>query len=105
MSNQKKLVIHGGTPVRTEPFPSWPRSTGEMRESLVHTLEHEKWGVGSEAVKRFEDEFAKFHDADFAISTNSGTTALWIALKAAGVKAGDEVIIPAYTFVATASDV
>ncbi len=105
MSNQKKLVIHGGTPVRTEPFPSWPRSTGEMRESLVHTLEHEKWGVGSEAVKRFEDEFAKFHDADFAISTNSGTTALWIALKAAGVKAGDEVIIPAYTFVATASAV
>ena len=105
MAKANKLAIHGGTPVRTEPFPSWPRSTTEMRDSLVHTLEHEKWGVGSEAVKRFEEEFAKFHDARFALSTNSGTAALWIALKAAGVKAGDEVIIPAYTFIATASAV
>jgi len=61
--------------------------------------------VGSEAITRFEESFAVFQDAKYCISTNSGTAALWVALKAAGVKAGDEVIIPAYTFIATASAV
>jgi dTDP-4-amino-4,6-dideoxygalactose transaminase len=61
--------------------------------------------VGSDAISRFEDAFAAFHDAKYCISTSSGTTALWVSLKAAGVKAGDEVIIPAYTFIATASAV
>ncbi|MFQ6676482.1 MAG: DegT/DnrJ/EryC1/StrS family aminotransferase [Fidelibacterota bacterium] len=99
------LALYGGPPVRPRPFPSWPRPTRTMRESLIRTLEHEQWGVGSEVVKRFERAFARFHDSRFAISTNSGTAALWVALKAAGVRPGDEVIVPAYTFVATASAV
>lgn len=97
--------MHGGEPVRKKPFPDWPRPTEAMKDSLIHTLTREKWGVGSEVVERFEREFARFHDGKFALSTNSGTAALWVALKAAGVKPGDEIIIPAYTFVATASAV
>lgn len=100
-----KLALFGGIPVRTKPFPEWPRLTSELGESVLKTLQNENWGVGSDAISRFEDAFASFHDAKYCISTSSGTTALWVALKAAGVKAGDEVIIPAYTFIATASAV
>ncbi|MEE9167154.1 MAG: DegT/DnrJ/EryC1/StrS family aminotransferase [Candidatus Neomarinimicrobiota bacterium] len=99
------LALHGGNPVRVEPFPPWPQPTDAMRKNLLRTLDSEKWGVGSEVVQQFEREFARFHHSRFAISTNSGTAALWVALKAAGVKLGDEIIIPAYTFVATASAV
>ena len=102
---KSKLAINGGEPVRTEPFPGWPRPTEKMKEQLIHTFENEAWGIGSKVVKDFEDAFANFHDSKFALSVNSGTAALWVALKAAGVKAGDEVIVPAYTFVATASAV
>jgi len=100
-----KLALFGGNPVRTKPFPEWPRPTSELGESVLKTLQNENWGVGSDAISRFEDAFAAFHDAKYCISTSSGTTALWVSLKAAGVKAGDEVIIPAYTFIATASAV
>ena len=102
---KSKLAIHGGEPVRIEPFPSWPRPTEKMKKQLIHTFENEAWGIGSQVVKDFEYAFANFHDSKFSLSVNSGTAALWVALKAAGVKAGDEVIVPAYTFVATASAV
>ncbi len=100
-----KLALFGGDPIRTDLFPEWPRPTSELGDSVLKTLQNENWGVGSDAISRFEDAFAAFHDAKYCISTSSGTTALWVALKAAGVKAGDEVIIPAYTFIATASAV
>ncbi len=99
------LALFGGSPVRATPFPSWPRPTSDLSTSVLNTLQNEDWGVGSDVIARFEEEFAAFHNATYCISTSSGTTALWVALKAAGVKAGDEVIIPAYSFIATASAV
>jgi len=101
----EKLALFGGKPVRTKPFPSWPRISKDIKENLFNTLENDGWGVGSDAVKNFEEKYAKYHDAKFAISTSSGTTALWVSLKAAGVKAGDEVILPPYTFIATGSSI
>ena len=56
-------------------------------------------------VDRFEDELSSYTGAKYAISVVNGTAALQIALKLAGVKAGDEVLIPALTFVATANAV
>ena len=100
-----KLALFGGKPVRAKPFPSWPRISKDIKENLFNTLENDGWGVGSDAVKNFEEKYAKYHDAKFAISTSSGTTALWVSLKAAGVKAGDEVILPPYTFIATGSSI
>jgi len=101
----ERLAIFGGKPVRTKPFPSWPRISKDIKKNLFNTLENDGWGVGSDAVKNFEDKYAKYHDAKFAISTSSGTTALWVSLKAAGVKAGDEVMLPPYTFIATGSSI
>lgn len=100
-----ELALFGGKPVRKEPFPVWPRITEGQKEQLLNTLESDSLGIGSDAIKAFEDQFADFHDAKYCIATSSGTNALWVALKAGGVSAGDEVIIPPYTFIATASAV
>ncbi len=100
-----KLAIHGGDPIRTTPFPAWPRVNNSLKNQVLQTLENDGWGIGSGAIDAFNEGFAQYHDARYCIATNSGTTALWVALKAAGVQAGDEVIVPAYTFIATATAV
>jgi len=100
-----ELALFGGNPVRKKPFPVWPRVTAGQKEQLLNTLESDSLGIGSDAIKAFEDQFAEFQDAKYCIATSSGTNALWVALKAGGVSAGDEVIIPPYTFIATASAV
>lgn len=56
-------------------------------------------------VKQFETKFAKFSKTKHAIAVNSGTAALHMALWVADVKAGDEVILPSFTFIATAEAV
>ncbi len=53
-------------------------------------------------VKKFEDEFAAYCGVKHAVGVNSGTDALYLALAALGVGEGDEVILPTYTFIATA---
>jgi dTDP-4-amino-4,6-dideoxygalactose transaminase len=55
-----------------------------------------------EDVLAFEDEFAKFHRARYAVGVSSGTAALFLALKSLGIKNSDEVIVPAFTYIATA---
>ncbi|HIE44291.1 MAG TPA: DegT/DnrJ/EryC1/StrS family aminotransferase, partial [Candidatus Omnitrophica bacterium] len=71
---------------------------------VVEILKSGKWWYG-EKVKEFEKKFSHFQDAKCGITTASGTVALEVSLLCCGVGAGDEVIIPAYTFVATASAV
>ena len=100
-----KLALFGGKPVREKSFPFWPQPTEKIKQEVLHCIHEEGWGIGSTVIDRLCELFADYHDAKYAIATNSGTTALWVALKAAGVKAGDEVIVPAYTFIATASSV
>jgi len=52
-------------------------------------------------VSTLENEFAKYCIADYALATSSGTSSLLVSLIALGLKPGDEVIVPAYTFIAT----
>jgi len=99
-----ELALKGGKPVRTKPFPEWPMYDECEERALLDVLRSRKWWYG-ERVKEFEGKFASYQDARFGITTTSGTTALQIALIAAGVGAGDEVIVPPYTFVATATAV
>ena len=102
----RKLALCGGTPVRTKPFPQWPIFGEEEEQALIRTLRSGKWGRldGSE-VARFERDFADYHQAKHAIAVVNGTVSLQIALLAAGIQAGDEVIVPPYTFLSTASAV
>ncbi|MFZ9847525.1 MAG: DegT/DnrJ/EryC1/StrS family aminotransferase, partial [Flavobacteriales bacterium] len=57
---------------------------------------------GGSFVESFENDFAKYCETDFSIAVNNGTSALHLAMLALGIGAGDEVIIPANTFIATA---
>lgn len=99
-----QLALHGGTPVRTSPFPSWPVFSAEEEELLIKALRSGKWGsLEGEMVRTFEKEFAQLHGARFGVSVVNGTMALAVALRALGVGPGDEVLVPPYTFIATAS--
>jgi len=101
-----QLAVNGGTPVRSEPFPPWPLMDEKEREAVQQVILSGKWGYPQwECVPRFEKQFAAFHDARFGVCFNSGTSALLGALWAAGVQPGEEVILPAYTFIATATAV
>jgi len=56
-------------------------------------------------LRKFEAEFAKFTDSNYAVGTSNATTSLHLALKSIGIKKGDEVIVPNITFIATANAV
>jgi len=99
-----KLAINGGPKVTERVWPRWPIWGREEREALLGVLESGEWWYG-EKVRRFEEAFSRFQDAKYGVTCSSGTAALEAALLALGVGAGDEVIVPPYTFVATASAV
>lgn len=96
-------AIIGGEPVRKRPYPKWPIYGSREEELLLEALRSGRWSVGGRLQEEFERRFAEFQHARYALLCSSGTTALKIALKAMGLKPGDEVIIPAYTFIATAT--
>src|SRR5687768_37628 len=104
MSNT--LALLGGTPTRSKPFPTWPIFGREEEDGVLRALRSAKWGkLDGGEVKRFEERFAAYCGAKHGIAVVNGTISLRIALMAAGIEAGDEVIIPPYTFFATASAV
>lgn len=73
----------------------------EVREALDGVLESQGFILGPE-VESFEKEISKFCGSTYAIGVSSGTDALLLALMALGVGPDDEVIVPAYSFLATA---
>ncbi|UCH33811.1 MAG: DegT/DnrJ/EryC1/StrS family aminotransferase [Armatimonadota bacterium] len=98
-----ELAINGGTPVRTKPFPTWPVWDDGDAQAVADALRSGKWGIGGGAVEEFEKEFAEFQQAKYCSCLVNGTAAIEVALRAVGVEAGDEIIVPPYTFIATAS--
>jgi dTDP-4-amino-4,6-dideoxygalactose transaminase len=100
------LAIRGGQAVRTKPFPAWPIYGEAEEKALLRALHSGKWGkIDGSEVAAFEKRFAEYHNAKHGIAVVNGTVSLRIALMAAGIRAGDEVIIPPYSFLATASAV
>jgi dTDP-4-amino-4,6-dideoxygalactose transaminase len=101
----KRLVVNGGSPVRSRPFPAWPPApTPEQEAILLEVLHSGRWGAmqGSK-VEEFARAFARRQGAHHGVCVANGTLALFIGLKALGVRPGDEVIIPSYTFIGTAT--
>ncbi|MGI6082224.1 MAG: DegT/DnrJ/EryC1/StrS family aminotransferase [Limnochordia bacterium] len=99
------LAIAGGTPVRQKGFPKWPIHDESDAQAVADVIRSGFWGLGGQNVAEIEKRFAAFQDASYGVATSNGTVSLWLALTALGVGPGDEVIIPAYTFVATAAAV
>ena len=81
-----------------------PHITNKEFESIKDSLLSGRLTMGPKTME-FEEAFKQHIGSDYAISLNSATAALHLALNAIGVKQGDEVIIPTNTFVATAEAV
>jgi len=103
-----ELAVHGGPEAAAGlAVPDWPRFTPTAREYVLDALESGHWSrnTGGEWCDRLEREFADYHDAEHAVAVANGTVALELALLACGVQPGDEVVVPSYSFVASASAV
>jgi len=109
--NALNLAILGGTPVRQKPFDYYPIFDNNEEEAVKKLMESRKLSgffrdfLGGEKVQEFEKAFAGYFGMKHCIAVNSGTSALHAAIASLGIGPGDEVIVPAYTFTATASAV
>lgn len=100
-----KLAIKGGSKVREKAFPAWPQYGKEEAEALRKTLESGVWGVGGKETEDFEKSFAAYQHCRHCVTMVNGSATLRNALIACGVEEGSEVIVPPYTFLATATAV
>ena len=103
-----ELAIQGGAPVRSAPWPRWPMWDEGEERAVLEALRGGEWGgfpMPNRHAGRFAEAFARFHDCEHGLCVANGTVSLEIALEAAGVEAGSEVVVPAYTFEATAAAV
>ncbi len=76
----------------------------EILTEINEVLDNTAYICGKK-VKKFEEDFAKIHNVKYAVALSSGTDALHVALHALGIKAGDEVLVPVNTFIATSESV
>jgi len=100
------LALCGGKKSKSKPFPVWPYFDNEEEQALKEVLESRIWWrtPGTKTLE-FEGSFARFHGARHGIAVTNGTAALEVTLAGLGITSGDEVIVPNFTFVATASAV
>jgi len=97
----EELAINGGQPVRSDFLPLTSPWIGEEEKQEVLDTLNGVWLSRGPKVSRFEDDFKKYTGANHAIALSSCTAALHVAIVAAGVKEGDEVITTPITFPAT----
>lgn len=106
-----QLALHGGPALWRDGWPSWPQADHVTAERVTSALISGRWTVsggwtGVEPYEqRFASRFAEFVGVPHCVSTDHGSSSLAIALEALGVGAGDEVIVPVLTWVATATAV
>ena len=103
VATKEILAIHGGTPVRKTLLPYGRQSIDESDiQAVVDTLRSD-WLTTGPRIAEFEETFAAWVGAKYAVSFSSGTAALHAAAFAAGLKPGDEAITSPLTFAATAN--
>ena len=104
-----KLAINGGKPVISGGIkPEWPIYDNTEKKALIEVLESGRWcnrGNPEGKVAQAEKAFAGFIGTKYAKAVSSGTTALEVAIRACDISYGDEVIVPAVTFLATTTSV
>ena len=109
-----KLAINGGLPVRGRPFPVPYQNIGnEEKEAVMKVLDKKvlsqflgEWSpdfYGGENVQQLEKDWSRYFKIKHSVSVNSATSGLNIAVGAAGISPGDEVIVSPYTMTASAT--
>jgi len=101
-----ELAILGGPRTRVEPYPEWPVWDQRDIEAVSEVIRSGRWGgypYPGPKTAALAQRFAELQGGGYAVPMANGTVTMEVALRAAGVGWGDEVIVPAYTFQATAS--
>lgn len=99
-----QLALFGGTPIAPT-VPTWPVRDEREEQAVIEVIRSGVYGGFPEPAPRaarFSADFAAMHDAAYGIACTNGTITMVTALQAAGIGWGDEVLIPALSFVATA---
>ena len=105
MSTTARLAIDGGDPVRRKPLPYGRQWVDEEDVAAVAAALRSDWLTTGPRVAEFEHAFGEAVGVQHAVAVNSGTAALHAALDALQIGPGDEVVVPALTFAATATTV
>src|SRR5512138_2008822 len=101
-----ELAILGGPKTRTEPYPAWPVWDEGDVEAVAQVVRSGRWGgfpYPGPQTAELARRFAELQGGGYAVPMINGTVTMEVALRVAGIGWGDEVIVPAYTFQATAS--
>jgi perosamine synthetase len=101
----EKLAVHGGPAVRSKTLPYGHQTIGTPDVEAVVEALRSAWLTTGPAVDQFERDFASTIGAEHAIAVSSGTAALHTACHALRIGKGDEVIVPATTFIASSNSV
>lgn len=102
MDTTQKLAIEGGQPAVPGPLPGWPWFDEDTIQAATVPLRAGRINYWTGDLGReFEDAWARWNGARYAVTTTNGTSALHTAVAALGIGPGDEVIVPSYTFIAT----
>jgi perosamine synthetase len=100
--NPSALALHGGTPVRSKPFPDWPQTGQVDVDNILKSLRNHRWcPENGEFIPKFENAWKTRLGSRGCVMTPCGTHALHMSLELLGVGPGDEVIVSPFTFVAT----
>lgn len=114
LATANKLALLGGKPVRSMPFPPYPIIGNEEKQAVMEVLDSghissfsasRQGFLGGQKVQAFESAFAGYHAVRYGVAFNSATSGLHAAVAACGIGPGDEVIVPPYSFTATATAV
>src|SRR6188474_2520977 len=101
-----ELAILGGSKTRTEPYPPWPVWDQREIDAVTEVIKSGRWGgfpYPGPKTAELARKFSQLQGGGYAVPMINGTVTMEVALRAAGIGWGDEVIVPAYTFQATAS--
>lgn len=101
-----ELAILGGPKTRVEPYPAWPVWDQRDIEAVVEVVKSGRWGgypYPGPKTAELARRFAELQGGGYAVPMVNGTVTMEVALRASDIGWGDEVIVPAYTFQATAA--
>jgi len=102
------LAALGGTPIRTEPYPDWPVYDERDIQAVTDVIKSGRWGgypYPGPQTAEFARRFAEMQGGGYAVLMANGTVTMEVALRAMNIGWRDEVLVPAYTFQATAAAV
>ena len=98
-----KLAINGADPLCKKEFPGWPWHDEQDEQVLYDVYQSGTPGTAGEQTKRFARRFAQYNGAKYCIPVANGTVSIELIMRGLGLSRGDEVILPAYTFIASLS--